>query len=512
MPRRLWHRLLIGNIVLIVAVLAGLAIWQAYSFERGFSAYLDTIAVEQAEAAARRLEQAYDSEGSWTFLQRDDGRFGALVGGRDGTERPQQPRHASESISPRSTAPMSNLDAPINRPPRDERDRFGEPPPRPTPEMATPGAAGRPDQPVGPTPWTRLRLLDADRQQVAGLPPQHEVLVELALTHQGQIVGYLQVPRVRTLSLGPEQTFSKLQTHGLLVALLVSVLIAVGVSVWLARNLTRPLRALQAGIEQFQTDALPVRLPIDRRDELGTLAQRFNAMTQALHDMQQERERWTRDIAHELRTPVAILQAEIQAMVDGIRPATPEQLLQLQSECRRLSRLAEDLSLLDLHQGQGFACEPEEIDFATIVQAGVNRFRNRLLAQGLNVSCTPLPSAPLYGDPERLGQVLDNVLENALRYTDPPGEVRIGMACDADHVVLSIEDSAPSVPDAALPHLFDRLYRVEASRGRSLAGSGLGLSIAASIVAAHDGQISALHSPLGGLHIRVQLPLNRVSS
>lgn len=491
MPRRLWHRILIGNIALIVLVLAGLAVWQTYSFQRGFSAYLDAIALEQAAGAANRLEQAYANEQSWEFLRRDDGRFGALVGDRAGLDRPA-PHPVPKPPHELSAGPM-----PIGPMPSGPGQ---SPPPRPES-----GA----EAPIGPTPWNRLSLLDANRQRVAGLPPQHEVLEEITLVHQGETIGYLQVPRVRTVSDGPEQAFRNLQRQGLLVAFVVSLLISVGLSVWLARNVTKPLQALQLGIERFRRDGEPISLPIDRRDELGDLAQRFNAMTESLHQLKQERERWTRDIAHELLTPVAILQAEIQAMVDGIRPATAAQLQQLQSECRRLSRLAEDLSMLDMRQGSGFACQLEDIDLSAVVQASVERFRNRMLAQGLSLTCGPLSSAPILGDPERLAQVLDNLLENALRYTDAPGEVRIDMACVNGNVVLSIEDSAPAVPESALPHLFERLYRVESSRDRSLAGSGLGLSIAASIVLSHDGLIQALHSPLGGLHIRIQLPLHR---
>lgn len=491
MPRRLWHRILIGNIALIVLVLAGLAVWQTYSFQRGFSAYLDAIALEQAAGAASRLEQAYANEQSWAFLRRDDGRFGALVGDRAGLDRPAPsplPKPPYEpSAGPTPVAPMP--DGPGH-----------SPPPRPQ---------GGVEAPISPTPWNRLGLLDANRQRVAGLPPQHEVLQEITLVHQGETIGYLQVPRVRTKSVGPEQAFRNLQRQGLLVAFVVSVLISVGVSVWLARNVTKPLQVLQRAIERFRHGAAPILLPIDRRDELGALSQSFNAMTESLHQLKAERDRWTRDIAHELLTPVAILQAEIQAMVDGIRPATTAQLQQLQSECRRLSRLAEDLSMLDMRQGSGFACQQEDIDLSAVVQASADRFRNRMLAQGLDLTCGPLPSAPVLGDPERLAQVLDNVLENALRYTDAPGEVRIDMSCANGIVVLSIEDSAPAVPESSLPHLFERLYRVESSRDRSLAGSGLGLSIAASIVAAHNGQIQALHSPLGGLHIRIQLPLHR---
>jgi two-component system sensor histidine kinase BaeS len=200
------------------------------------------------------------------------------------------------------------------------------------------------------------------------------------------------------------------------------------------------------------------------------------------------------------------LKGEIQAMQDGVRATTPQALDSLQAECARLGGLIEDLYQLSLADTGALEYRFEAIDLGEIVRDAIDAHKDVCAARGLElVGDVPVP-ALVDGDARRLLQLLDNLLTNSQRYTDAPGRIRVAVATDQKIVRLTVDDTAPEVPSSALPHLFERLFRVDSSRNRAVGGAGLGLSIARTIVEAHRGRIVAEASPLGGLRIAVELP------
>ncbi len=273
-----------------------------------------------------------------------------------------------------------------------------------------------------------------------------------------------------------------------------------------ASSHSAPILALSNHTRDLQEGHYSARLETRRRDELGTLTKQVNQLAQRLDQGQQARQRWFSDIAHELRTPVAILQGELEAISDGIRPLSPEFIKSLEGEVAQLTHLINDLHDLALADGGNLRYQFHRDDLADLLGEVVDSYRNSFAQQTISLETRLPEQAVVDMDPVRIRQLLDNLLQNSLKYTASGGTLSISLTQRPDNWELLIEDSAPGVPDDALPRLFDHLYRVESSRNRRTGGAGLGLAICQRIVEAHGGTIGAEHSPLGGVRIRITLP------
>jgi two-component system sensor histidine kinase BaeS len=242
--------------------------------------------------------------------------------------------------------------------------------------------------------------------------------------------------------------------------------------------------------------------------EIAELHRDINGMAASLERFESSRQRWIAQLSHELRTPLAVLRGEIEALVDGVRPLDRAALGSLQEEVRRLARLVEDFHLLALSGLRQLPCEFGPVAPAALLQAVAERVSVRAAALGLQLDRDlpeVLPDAAW--DADRVTQLLGNLLENSLRYTEAPGRVRLSARAVADAVQIRLEDSPPGVPAADLERIFDPLYRVDASRSRALGGSGLGLAIARAIAEGHGGTLRAEASSLGGVCMILTLPL-----
>lgn len=244
---------------------------------------------------------------------------------------------------------------------------------------------------------------------------------------------------------------------------------------------------------------------MEGRDEIADLAKDVNQLARTLAANESARQRWTADIAHELRTPLAILQAELEAISDGVRKPTNEAIESLLSESRHLRDLVNDLHQLSMADAGALDYRMSPLDLTEQIYAAESRFGERMSRAQLTLNIR-VPASPvmMQGDATRVTQLIDNLLENSARYTDQGGRVEVALTADGD---LTIEDSAPSVSGDQYDQLFDRFYRVEGSRRRSEGGSGLGLAICKKIVEAHNGDITATPSALGGLRVEVSFPV-----
>ena len=241
------------------------------------------------------------------------------------------------------------------------------------------------------------------------------------------------------------------------------------------------------------------------RDELGRLLESFSQLASTLESKDRMRRRFLADISHDLRTPLSILQSELEALEDGIRPLTSASVRSLRAEVLTLSALVSDLYDLALADTGALAYRFQDVNVTDLVRSAVDAFRERFSARRLSVEMDWNRDEPLRvkGDPDRLRQLLNNLLENSVRHTHSGGSLRVALTRADGSVQLDFQDSAPNVPPKLLPRLFERSFRVDASRG---GGAGLGLALCRSIVEAHHGKIDALPCPLGGLWIRIRLP------
>lgn len=354
----------------------------------------------------------------------------------------------------------------------------------------------------------RLYLADASHQLLLGDPRKIPTWLEIEL--DGQVIGYLGYLREHQLGDELDQIFAREQRNSLIYAalglLLISALIAWPLAAWLVR----PIRQLTLGADQLAAGDYAIRLPTTRRDELGDLAENFNRLAETLEQNLEARQQWIAEISHELRTPVAILRGEIEAIQDKIRPASEQNMGSLHQEVGRLNQLIDDLHELTMADLGALNYQMGEVDLAELLRECIDNHETALANSGLEVRIQGGKQAvKVLGDDSRLMQVLDNLLQNSLRYTQAPGQIVIRLARQGRQVGLKWSDTAPGVKDEDLPRLFDRLYRAEKSRSRKLGGSGLGLAITEKIIQAHQGSIRASHSSLGGLSIALILPAYR---
>lgn len=290
-------------------------------------------------------------------------------------------------------------------------------------------------------------------------------------------------------------------------AALTGVLAAVLLGVLVARRVTAPLRALSEAAGRVGRGDLSPRVPVPDDEDLGGLARAFNTMTADLSRLEESRRHLAADIAHELGTPLAVLQANLEGMLDGVVETTPERLAALHTQVRLLSRLVDDLRDLSLAQAGRLVLDRQPADLAAMVQdvlaallpyAGERRVALRTeVAAGL-------PQARL--DRDRMLQVIHNLLDNAIRHTPAGGEVTVGLAPAADGLRLWVRDDGPGIPPEEVERVFDRFYRLDASRTRASGGTGLGLAIVRALVEAHGGRVWVESRPKAGSTFVVSLP------
>ncbi len=265
---------------------------------------------------------------------------------------------------------------------------------------------------------------------------------------------------------------------------------ALAIGLILFRHIIAPVQAVTQAAQRIAAGHLDQRVPVTSRDEIGQLASAFNHMADALARDQQLRRNMIADIAHELRTPLSVIQANLEAMLDGVLPATPQEIASLRDEVALLARLVADLRLLSLAEAGQLKLERAETDLGALVSRMVERMRPRAEVSGIALETDVAPELPpVHVDADRISQVISNLVSNALRYTPAGGKIAVRAWPEAAAVAVSVTDTGPGIAAEDLPYVFDRFYRADKSRSRSSGGSGLGLAIVKQLVEAHGGRV-----------------------
>jgi two-component system sensor histidine kinase BaeS len=323
----------------------------------------------------------------------------------------------------------------------------------------------------------------------------------------GVTVGWLVVPQdafARTR--GEEQFLSQLNT-ALIVGSLGAAALSILLGTLLARSLTRPLQDLTEATRAVADGDLQRQVPVRSKDEVGALAASFNRMSVALDRSQRLRRQMTADIAHDLRTPLSIIVGHLDAVDEGVLPPDSQTMDIMREEAMRLSHLIEDLRTLSLADAGELSLTRTLVDPGALLQRSAVALQPAAQAAGIEVKAditSGLPALSL--DPERMTQVLGNLLDNALLHTPTGGWILLSAKPLSEGVEIRVRDSGPGIPRAELELVFERLYRSDKSRQRNSGGSGLGLAIAKSIVEAHGGTIRAESAPGEGTTMIVTLP------
>lgn len=455
-------------IILITNVLiSGLVfVFVSRSLDEGFVNYLERSQSTRAETLANALGEQWTQRGSWQWLRDNPRAWQSLVRSQLWSSEKRPPSGIDRQFSDaRGYVLLDELSNPV----------IGEPLLKPPPQD--------------------------DDLDIPPPPEPHFVPIRSGNKLVGQL-GYLPPERLMARM---DQIFLERQQRNLTIIVgslfLASLLLAGGLAWWLGRR----ARLMTLATRRLTLGDYSVRLSERGRDELSRLSADFNQLAETLEANRRARQRWVADIAHELRTPLAVLRGEIEAMQDGIRPLSVDNLGSLQQEVDQLGHLVEDLRLLAQSDAGALDMHLVPVDLEESLVQRLEDSQPRLESLGLALQ---LETEPLWvrADSQRLRQLWDNLLSNTIAYTDSPGTLRVTLKRHGDQATVVWEDTAPGVPEDELPRLTERLYRVEGSRNRRSGGSGLGLSIANALIEAQGGTLVPSVSPLGGLRWTLTFP------
>jgi two-component system, OmpR family, sensor histidine kinase BaeS len=294
----------------------------------------------------------------------------------------------------------------------------------------------------------------------------------------------------------------------ILAAAVAALVVAFVVALFTSRWLTSPIVRLSAVARAFARGDRAVRpAPQDMTasTELGDLARAFDAAADDVSRSEAARRRLSADVAHELRTPLAALQAGLEELEDGLVPPTPERLAALHHQAARLGRIVEDLAVLSAAESAVLSLRREPVDLAALVDDAVSAARPSCTARGIAISLEDFANAHVTGDVDRLHQAVGNLLSNAARYCRPGDEVRVSVSTSARDATVTVRDTGPGIPPEDLPHVFDRLWR--GATPASGAGTGIGLAVVRELTEAHGGTVAVASDGQSGTTFTITLPL-----
>ncbi len=442
--------------VLLVILSMGLA--TSWSFGRGFLGFINEQAMERMAQVVPRLATAYQREGNWDFLRnRPDRWFDVMRPDPDAAR-------ATDDLRPPLASDLTGA-------------------------------------------LFRIALLDKDKKRVTGYPAIGEDALVQPVVVNSETVGWLAVTPFQSVTEAGGERFQQYQLRTSLVMGVFSLLLAMLIAWWIARTLLEPVKRVAAATHRLASGDYGSRVAVASDDEVGQLSRDFNQLAYTLERNEKMRREFMADVSHELRTPLSVLRGELEAIEDGVRSLDQSSMKSLQGEVSMLSKLVDDLYELSLADVGALTYRKAPCLLNDLLENSLAMYRDRFTARQLQVDLE-LPRQPveLLADASRLQQLFSNLLENAVRYTDVNGTLRISVGVDRDTVRIDFLDSGPGVSATQLPRLFERFYRGESSRNREHGGAGLGLAICRSIANAHDGSLVADHSPYGGLWLILRLP------
>ena len=474
-------KILFAVFLAALVVVCGMLFLVQWSFDRGFLEYVNRIEHETRQNFIAVLAQEYRKHGDWEFITDD--------------------RRTWRELYLRSFLQSETA-----------RERFG---PAGTMPYHLPGRRGGP----GELLKSRVILTDADGRVLAGgrrwqkrkpvnnLPGENTSY--LPIEADGDTVGYLAVtPRLALSGVHDLRFSGHIERTFVFIAALM-LIVSMALALPLARRLVNPVKALTLATRELAAGNYDARSDRGSNDELGELSKNFNTLADTLKRNETARQQWVADISHELRTPLTTLRGEIEALQDGVREYSRDSLDTLSTEVASLARLVDDLHELSMADIGALDYRKQDLSPGPVLEQCLEKYSGQFAQKNIKVThtCHLAGKDRVLADENRLQQLFNNLLNNSLHYTDENGRLRAELFVGDKTVIITLQDSAPGVAAEDLPRLFERLYRVEASRNRATGGSGLGLAICRSIVEAHGGSISAAASELGGLKIVIELPV-----
>lgn len=492
---------LFGFSLILVTILVLLMQW---SIGKGMVEYVASKEIETLKPVIFKLTEEYRIKNNWHSIDGQQRRFRDLISkeladsdfelGESRSQRPPEHRRFGQ---------LNDMPPPPkgNRPPPLGKKFQGKTPPLPPPQKNE----------------VHYALLDASGKFIVGHFTKDLDYAKTAIKVDDVIVGFFAASKRSNLTQGYEVDFIEQQQNYLLLFSLLVMSIVALVSFPLARHVVEPIKLIAQGMHKLTHGDYNQSIELKRKDELNELSRYYNELALTLAENESTRKRWLANISHELRTPVAILRGELEAMLDKVRPITFNNITSANDEVKHLQRLIDDLNLLTSTDIGGMGYRKQHEDLISLIQSESEKYRGYLSDADIALTITfNLPNANIYADKNRLLQLFENIINNCIKYSSA-SQLNISVAMESlinkqpdnrePRLIITFEDNGVGVDETHLDHLFEHLYRVEDSRNRKTGGSGLGLSICRHIVIAHQGEITAHKASIGGLAILITLPL-----
>lgn len=351
-----------------------------------------------------------------------------------------------------------------------------------------------------------ITLHDPAKNLLLGVVKPEQAMSWVPIDIDSALVGFIGFVKPTVVTREADRNFMQHQLKVFSVVGLFVLALSTAVATLLSRRISRPLVELAHGAQALAAGNYTRQMSVTSTDEIGQLCKTFNVLAQTLAANEKSRALWIADISHEMRTPVSVIKAQVEAMQDGIRPLNQDNLRLLHDKTQGLNLLIDDLFELSLSDIGALAYNKQPLLLPALIKLCIQGFQVKAQEAGLQLhDLITDDHIEVVADPKRLEQLFSNLLENSIRYTDRGGRIEISLVKVNREVQIHIQDTAPGVPEDQQIKIFERLYRLETSRNRSTGGAGLGLSICKNIVTAHQGKIEAYTSPLGGLGIQISL-------
>lgn len=481
--------------VLITVMVIAMAIMMHIGFDKGFLNYRKAIEQQFNDQLILTLSDYYKEKGSWYDLQENRSLWHELINASS-----IEPFDAPHRLPPPRGFRDGPRSGPRRRPPHEQDNGKNHDDFRNRDRMSSPRREQLPP----------VSLFDKDKILVIGVKQLNsEEIIYQAIKSDNQTVGYLGLLKFKNTRTKQDQLFVKNIDNMLLKLGLLMIVIAVFMTFPIANYFTQLINKITAATKKIAAGDYSIRIQDNRQDELGTLVKNFNLLAQSLQSNANSQRKIMTDVAHELRTPIAVIVAEIEAIQDGIHQADEGTMQLLHRQIFALKNLVNDLHELSESDLGSLKYQMRQFDIGELVTHAYANFKYNFSQKTIELSLiSNSKSCMMVGDVNRINQLLNNVLNNALQYTDEGGTTEIKLECEKHSVVIEISDSSPGLTENQLSKIFERWYRTEKSRNKNTGGSGLGLAICKEIILAHNGEISASQSSLGGISIKIQLPRN----
>jgi two-component system sensor histidine kinase BaeS len=494
---KIQNKLFLFLFLFSLSLVTMLVLLMQWSIGKGMVEYVHTKEIETLKPVVLQLKKEYEIDNSWQSMFGEHNKFRHLIS--------EQFRGTDFEFQPKGHLP----ERPFGR---DHR-----PPNKASNNTENKHVSHHPKDRVRPPPLSKneahYALLDTNETLIVG---RYIEKLEYTKTHiiiNNQTVGFFLISKRNRLTQGYEFDFIEQQQHYLwLIALLTMTLVAL-VTFPLARHIVEPIKEITRGMHKLTHGDYQHSIDLKRQDELGELNRDYNELALTLTDNESTRKRWLANISHELRTPVAILRGELEAMLDNVRPITPKNIMSAHDEVKHLQRLIDDLNFLTSTEVGGMRYHKQHVNLLELMQGDTEKYSSYLADSGISLNVEFNSQAIfVYGDQTRLSQLFENIITNCIKYSSATAlNISLTVGClnkkNQEVIALLFEDNGKGVEDVHLEHLFEHLYRVDHSRNRKTGGTGLGLSICRHIVIAHQGVIIAKKSSIGGLAISIELPL-----